>query len=300
MTWKDVKLATLQKMFAAEGSTIPTDESTADYLAGMPFVANEALQRLSTAGKFIEKSIDIAHNPEENLLPDSPLTKVNKVLTFSAVDAFSYYFEFTGKGTVTVQDSTGEKTVELTNKGTYGEYRGLCGGGNVVLIFSCTYPSYVKNVALYCGAYESEDEVPQYAKIIRYNLSDYVDDFYNLAENQVFYEGINEDGYAQTDKYAREGSKTIVLSRKYPGNYRVYYYAYPERITADTPDDYELPVDPDVAVLIPLYMASQLYKDDDNGIATSYRNEFEVGLEALIDNSVSNGKEEFTSESGWI
>ena len=38
MTWKDVKLATLQKMFAADGSTIPTDESTTDYLAGMPMV----------------------------------------------------------------------------------------------------------------------------------------------------------------------------------------------------------------------------------------------------------------------
>ena len=35
MIWKDVKLATLQKMFAAEGSAIPTDESVKDYIAGM-------------------------------------------------------------------------------------------------------------------------------------------------------------------------------------------------------------------------------------------------------------------------
>ena len=47
-------------------------------------------------------------------------------------------------------------------------------------------------------------------------------------------------------------------------------------------------------------MASQLYKDDDNGIATSYRNEFEVALESLIDSSTSQGYEEFVSESGWI
>lgn len=34
-------------------------------------------------------------------------------------------------------------------------------------------------------------------------------------------------------------------------------------------------------VLMPLYMASQLYKDDDIAQATAYRNEFEVGLADL-------------------
>ena len=42
-TWKDIKVITLQKMFAAEGSVIPNDESVKDYIAGMPGAANEAL-----------------------------------------------------------------------------------------------------------------------------------------------------------------------------------------------------------------------------------------------------------------
>ena len=37
-------------------------------------------------------------------------------------------------------------------------------------------------------------------------------------------------------------------------------------------------------VLIPLYIASQLYKDDDISQATAYRNEFEVGLQDLYRN----------------
>lgn len=37
-------------------------------------------------------------------------------------------------------------------------------------------------------------------------------------------------------------------------------------------------------VLIPLYIASQLYKDDDIAQATAYRNEFEVGLQDLTYN----------------
>jgi hypothetical protein len=121
-----------------------------------------------------------------------------------------------------------------------------------------------------------------------------------LGDNQIYYEGDKESGYIQTSKYYRESDNVLVLDRNEPGSYTVYYRAYPEEITAETDDDYELPLDKEVVVLMPLYMASQLYKDDDNGIATSYRNEFEVALESLIDSSTSQGYEEFVSESGWI
>ena len=40
----------------------------------------------------------------------------------------------------------------------------------------------------------------------------------------------------------------------------------------------------EACVLIPLYIASQLYKDDDIAQATAYRNEFEAGLQDLIYN----------------
>ena len=50
MTWKDIKLATIQKMFSAEGTTIPADDSTRDYIAAMPYVANEGILMMSTAG----------------------------------------------------------------------------------------------------------------------------------------------------------------------------------------------------------------------------------------------------------
>lgn len=55
-------------------------------------------------------------------------------------------------------------------------------------------------------------------------------------------------------------------------------------ITSDTDDDYELTLPEDACVIIPLYMASQLYKDDDISQATAYRNEFEVALQDLTSN----------------
>lgn len=203
MTWKEVKLATLQKMFAADGTEIPNDESTKEYVAGMPGAANEALAMLCTAGKFLVKSIQIEHERKEK-------------------------------------------------------------------ITEC-----------------------------RYDLKELAEDFYSLSENQIFYENADGD-YRVVTRYSRESQSKVVLTDNSTGTYTVYYNAYPPRITIATEEDYELPLAPEVVVLLPLYMASQLYKDDDNGIATSYRNEFEVAFERLMDDSRQPGKESWQSESGWI
>jgi hypothetical protein len=243
----------------------------------------------------------IAHNPLPNLIAESTHIHTLGNKTFSAEDAFSYFFEFTGKANLKIM-SNGNlvEELELESKNTYTEYKGLIeDGGKVELIFESTYPSAVKNVALYAGLFESEMEIPEYAQKVRYYMKDLASDFYMLADNQIYYEGNTGAGYIQTSKYYRESDNVLVLDRNEPGSYTIYYRAYPEEITAETDDEYELPLDKEVAVLMPLYMASQLYKDDDNGIATSYRNEFEVALESLIDSSNPQGYEQFTSESGW-
>ena len=177
MTWKDIKVATLQKMYAADGDDIPTDGSADEYLAGMVYAANEAINMLATAGRFLLKSQVIAHDG--------------------------------------------------TNK--------------------------------------------------KYDLTTVINDFYEFEKIMV------DDNNSVRDFY----------------NYTVYYKAYPQQITASTLDTYVLPMPNEVVVLIPLYMASQLYKDDDNAIATTLRNEFEVAFERL-NPYASYGTQEFTSESGWI
>lgn len=73
------------------------------------------------------------------------------------------------------------------------------------------------------------------------------------------------------------------------------YYLWPQKITKETPNEYELPIHGDLAVLIPLYIASELYKDDDNSIATMYRNEFEAGMSRLQTTETFH----WTSKKGW-
>jgi hypothetical protein len=299
MTWKDIKLATLQKMFAAEGNTIPNDESTTDYLAGMPQVCNEALTILSRVGKFIIKHVDIAHNPIPSMfkVKDSKLL-LTEPYEVSATDAKAYYFEYSGTGTFDMYvDGELVVTEQLNSEGSYAIRKGLLNGKEIRFVFTPLYPLQIRNISFYACAFANDESVPEYKSKVRYELPVLAEDFYRI--DSIYYEGENPR-YIQSNEYFFEGNRHLVLDRDMPGNYTVYYKAYPPEITIDTLDDYVFPVDKEVAVLIPIYMASELYKDDDAGIATGYRNEFEIELERLSDTSQqAPTAEEFESESGW-
>jgi len=310
ITWHDIKLITLQKLFSANGSTIPDDASTRDYIASMPGAANEGLQLLATAGKFIIKSIDIAHNPIKNLITNGAhiFSQERGTMLFETDGARSFYFEYFGSGSYTIQvgdtELTDDDIVELSYNTGYTSVRGLIENPDdlhVKLTFSSLYPLAVKNVAMYSADFPTEEDVPTFAEKVRYELKEYAPDFYALATDDIYYEGdADVTRYIRTSDYFQEGNRVLVLDRDTPGNFKVYYKAYPQQITLDTPDDTELAIDPEVAPLLCLYMASQLYLDDDSGIATIYRNDFEVGYERLRDSVSTPSAERFTSESGWI
>lgn len=186
MTWDDIRIACLQKMFLITGDTLIEDSTTEPYIKSMPYVANEGLKLLSTAGKYIVKSITITQDGEDE--------EVNK-----------------------------------------------------------------------------------------YDLSELTTDFYSFGGNRVYY--TDGENYKPTTYYSTEGKSVFVLFGSIAGTWEVFYNAYPQELTKDTLGTEELIVDPEVIVLLPLYMASQLYKDDDIGLATQWRNEFEVARELLLPNA---------------
>ena len=307
MTWKDIKVATLQKMEAADGNEIPTDDSVTDYVAAMPQAANEALLLLSTAGKFIIKSISIGHNPMENLIPDGQYINSRNMgeLEFEADNAHSFYFEIFPSGVTKIEilvDGEVSRTFAFSRLTGYQSVKGIIENTDkkVIIRFTSKYPYAIKNVAMYESTYESDEAVFPYTEVVKYRMTDLAEDFYQLDNEQIYYEADdNTSRYIRASEYFQEGNKVLVLPRDMAGNFIIYYRAYPPEITTATPDDYELPIDREVASLLPLYMASQIYKGDEIGIATTYRNEFEVAREALTNKSQVQIAEEFTSESGW-
>jgi hypothetical protein len=324
ITWKDIKYTTLQKMFSITGSStaIPNDSATMEYVNAMPQACNEALQLLTTAGKFIIKEYQYINYPFDNML-GTDLFKtysiVNDYKIFSVDGAKSYYFKISGKPTsckMFVGDRevldffpTPEGDEEVATVNGFQTFKGNIPEVEwteeeepstvVSLRIDARYPVNVMNVCFYDCDFESDSEVPPYERYIKIKMDEAVSDFYQIAPAELYDLGVSGDQYIVAEKYFQEADKTLVIERNRPGIYVIHYRAYPQHITLETPDTEELSLDPEVAALIPLYMASQLYKDDDNSIATVYRNEFEVGREALSQGALIPKKEKFIPSSGW-
>ena len=317
-TWGQIKYAALQKMFSITGSatTIPTDSSTMEYVNAMPQAANEALQLLSTAGKFIIKEFQYLNFPIDNLLGRDTFRSyriVNDSLTFEAKGAYSYYFKIQGRPT-SCKLYVGEHEVidfyplesEIDSK-QFTTFKGnityptLEEGEDdtVKLIVEAWTPVDLVNVCFYDCPFETDMDIPPYEKFIRIKMDDVLNDFYQLAPAELYDLGVSGNEYIVANEYFQEADKTLVIPRDKAGIYVIHYRAYPQQITLATPDEEELALDPEVAVLIPLYICSQVYKDDDASIAVQARNEFEIAREALSQGALVPKKEKFVPSSGW-
>lgn len=199
MTWDDLKIFTLQKIFAVTGDTLVDNSTTSPYLKSMPAIANEALQLLSTAGKYIVKSYEVT------------------------------------------QDGTDTGLVQ------------------------------------------------------KYDLSTLTTDFYTFREVYL----TTTEEYGKTTDFHIEGDSIFVIPSESIGTWTIYYNAYPQSITKDTTGATVLALDPEVAAIMPLYMASQLYKEDDLAMATMWRNEFEVARELLFANTSLPSIEITHTYEGW-
>lgn len=226
MTWGELKTITLQKVFAISDGNLVEDDTTREYLSAMPGAANEALELLATAGRFIKKKAVFRQGGAEPLpAPETP-----------------------------EEEQAGEEVTKW---------------------------------------------FPLGSGVNRYDLGELLEDFYSLdADGVYFYDGKD---YYRPANWTMEAGQVFVLPADESGTWTLWYNAYPPELKEGTPMDYELPLYPEVAALLPLYMASQLYKDDDISVATQYRNEFEVGREALMSARTRGhmGKDSWRSTTGW-
>jgi hypothetical protein len=305
-TWESVQIAVLQKMGLITGNTLIKNTTTLPAINAMPPVANRGLQLLSTAGKYITKDIEITQNPIDNIM-SQPLYKMNvysypkEIIPCEAVGAKAYYFEVDNTATIEIKvDGVVVETINNTVKGQFTAYKKKVSnplGKPVTINFTGLYPYQYRNIALYDVEFESDSDVWDYVSEKRYDMRTLVTDFYRLKDI-IYQGGFNEVRYEKTSSYHQEGDSIIVLGGLNKGCWRVYYYAYPQQITPTTPDNTVMSLDPEVAALLPTYIASELLMEDEPGMAIQFRNEFEVAFERLKPNA-ENGTVVFVSESGW-
>ncbi len=133
------------------------------------------------------------------------------------------------------------------------------------------------------------------------NLKEMDRDFFRFVPGEIYFSPAGGFGRLQQPRGFRTGGEgSLWLDGDREGIWIVYYQVYPRWITRDTRDEEEISLPPEAASLIPLYVASQLYKDEDLAVAAQYRNEFEAGRSMLASFYNDGNGSEFESASGWI
>jgi hypothetical protein len=202
MTWKEIKKATLQRIFVIEGGAVVISDVTQPYINAMPSAANEGIYLLSAAG------------------------------------------------------GVGVKALTFQKKRGYGNYE-------------------------------------------RFNMNEFVQDFRSFTD-EIYIQTAH--GRNKIYGYVTEAASVLVLPAWLEGEVTVYYNPLPQLITQSTSDEEEIKLLPMACSLLPLYIASQIYKDDDMRAAVQLRNEFELGLSRLsaMITKDKKKKETFESVTGWV
>ena len=314
-TWGEIQLETCKKMFLNSDKITVNDLASLrlnnnykTYFNGMAQAANEGIAEILKRGKpYVEKLL-FKTKTDDNLLGNQlkKFEHKDEDIVFEADKGLAYYFSVCGYATIEIYiNDVLEKTIENENAVKYITYKDFLNNSSndkVKIVFTGDFLYTIKNVCIFQYNYDYDDDgitsnIPDYSNEQIVDLDDLAfatnsDKFYKVFK--VYYENkelINNTDYQMIDYH------TINFVNRNDGDYYILYQPYPTKISETTLDSYELPLEYETAVLLPLYMASQLYKDDDISLATIYRNEFE----AAIDDTYSIKSDlVFVDKAGWL
>lgn len=312
MTYKDLKINVLQKVGDSrniQNGEIILNTSTQTYISQIPNLLQEALNIVSTAGRYIVKHIDIVNYPIKSVLQDEmreiySITDDNMEVVGD--NGKAYYFEVCGKAQIDIYVGDELKlTLENYITDTFKTFKGKLINPlskPVKIVFRALYPYMVKNIAIYDQEFETDEKVYDNVEYKRYNLRELTEDFYSLKKDDMPREaGINIVAYENNSDYHWEGDSTLVLNNNQAGVWRVYYNSYPQVIPADITDDTEIDVLPEVAAVIPFYIAGQLLMSEDEDYSSERLNEFESRRIELmqVKDEPTSGNQKFQNTVGW-
>ena len=314
-TWGEIQLLTIKKMFlnnvpltVTDLPSMRTDRKYQLYLNTMPEAANEGLLRLMSRGKPLVKKYTLTYDMPDNIFSYQSFDTIfirDEDIDINGIKSKAYYFEINNNATIDIQEKTDEiwSTVKTINHiasvaGSYEMYKGLIDNEDekdIRIVFrSNGYIYSIRNVALYNVNFRTEDEVFNNTKKQKYDLRTLITDFYDIIS--IEYEREERKGQYNSD-YTLEEDGILIIDSRRKGNFIITYKAYPVKLTATTADTYRFTQPSEMIAILPLYIASELYKDDDAALATQYRNQFETELENI---NILNEPQEFANNSNWL
>lgn len=111
---------------------------------------------------------------------------------------------------------------------------------------------------------------------------------YELEELIDNFKCITEIACDEPIRYKTIGNNILVVDNWKSSPITIFYESYVDDITERTSPNFELEINKQLARLIPLYIAGELYKDDDISLATMYMNEFMTSVNSISQKYNSN------------
>ena len=317
-TWGEIQIETCKKMFlnsdkitTADLDTLRDNNNYKTYFNAMAQAANEGIAEILKRGKPYLKTLNFTSSILDNLLGDNfaMYEHLDEDIEFETIGGLAYSFMVDDPATVKIYvNDVLVNTINHTDKRLFKTYKGFLSnsdGHKVKLVFEGAFPYSIKNVCIYKNNYDYDNtqnisNIPLYFNENKITIDDILDTN-SVSNGEWFYkiykiykngkELINNTDYRMIDYH------TISFKDRVNGDYYILYQPYVGKITEETSDDYVLPLEYETVVLLPLYMASQLYKDDDLSLSTIYRNEFEA---AIDDTYPTMSDLKFTDKAGWL
>ena len=126
------------------------------------------------------------------------------------------------------------------------------------------------------------------SNVLVYKLENEKKRIYDLKELIEDYEKVFDIEAPLNVTWKMISKNLIQIDNWTTGDINIYYEKKHEYITDDTPGDKVIDIDKEWLQLLPLYIAGELYKDDDLTLSTIYLNEFNNILGILSSKNNSN------------
>lgn len=133
-----------------------------------------------------------------------------------------------------------------------------------------------------------------------YHIKELAPDFMRFCPDRLTIMGENNT-FVRVNDYQFDGMDTLFLPADYSGTLVIWYEAYPENIDESTPGDTTFSLPEEAQRAIPLYIAAEVFKEDDISMATQYLNEYENVKSMLASRRQQTGSGgEWRSVTGWV
>lgn len=243
---------------------------------------NLAVNEVNRLRPITERAV-IVHEPLRAVVSYDDVTekRPGEALSFESL-ARTVVFEVSGSGGVDITgatiDGNGRATWSI-NSGWRTFVAKSDAVGVIRLSFSGEYPYHVRNVAFY------DVEFPPTARqaagdVTEYDLSQIVEGFASVSLP------ILKDGIAYSDRDPRThivDGKVLRIpnAQVLRGTYEVTCEVYPPRYPNEDYDESKIPLDDDIAELVPLLVASYVWLDDEPEKAARYKNLYDLAKQDI-------------------